>query len=52
LKYSVPASPEKAGRFYRAAFYVLHREPVVAAAVATFCCFETWLNGWAAQGNA
>ena len=25
---------------------------VVAAAVATFCCFETWLNGWEAQGNA
>ena len=25
---------------------------VIDAAIATFCCFETWMDGWEAAGNA
>lgn len=28
------------------------RSTVIDAAVATFCCFETWMDGWEAAGNA
>ena len=25
---------------------------VIDAAIATFCCFEIWMDGWEAAGNA
>ena len=28
------------------------RTIVIDTAIATFCCFETWMNGWEAAGNA
>lgn len=28
------------------------RTIVIDAAIATFCCFETWMDGWEAVGNA
>uniref|UniRef100_UPI00333EB880 biliverdin-producing heme oxygenase n=1 Tax=Sandarakinorhabdus sp. TaxID=1916663 RepID=UPI00333EB880 len=28
------------------------RTVVIDAAIATFCCFETWMDGWEAAGNA
>lgn len=28
------------------------RTIVIDAAIATFCCFETWMDGWEAAGNA
>ena len=33
---------------------VAHRDRtiVIDAAIATFCCFETWMDGWEAVGNA
>jgi heme oxygenase len=28
------------------------RKIVIDAAIETFCCFETWMDGWEAAGNA